>query len=132
MKGEESLFGSVQDLFGSVRRSLVFRPNPSSDDLPNASIVDRIGSCIRKSRVGLGLGFVPKSPLRRLTMAATFSAAPMEEEAPPRIRWRKGEMIGCGAFGHVFMGMNLDSGELLAVKQVRMLIWDLDRGLGQK
>ncbi|KAK8960899.1 Mitogen-activated protein kinase kinase kinase 3 [Platanthera guangdongensis] len=23
----------------------------------------------------------------------------------------------CGAFGHVYMGMNLDSGELLAVKQ---------------
>ncbi|XP_076938750.1 mitogen-activated protein kinase kinase kinase 3-like [Bidens hawaiensis] len=33
------------------------------------------------------------------------------------IRWRRGELIGCGAFGHVYMGMNLDSGELLAVKQ---------------
>jgi mitogen-activated protein kinase kinase kinase ANP1 len=122
MKGEESLLGSVQDLFGSVRRSLVFRPTPSSDDLPNTSIVDRIGSCIRKSRVGLGLGFVPKSPLRRLTMGATVTAAPMEEEAPHQIRWRKGEMIGLGAFGQVFMGMNLDSGELLAVKEVRILI----------
>ncbi|KAI3746704.1 hypothetical protein L6452_09143 [Arctium lappa] len=28
-------------------------------------------------------------------------------------------MIGCGAFGRVYMGMNLDSGELLAVKQVQ-------------
>ncbi|KAH7438302.1 hypothetical protein KP509_04G009300 [Ceratopteris richardii] len=34
------------------------------------------------------------------------------------IRWRKGELIGAGAFGSVYMGMNLDSGELLAVKQV--------------
>ncbi|KAL6532321.1 hypothetical protein OROGR_014291 [Orobanche gracilis] len=33
------------------------------------------------------------------------------------IRWRKGELIGCGAFGRVHMGMNLDSGELLAVKE---------------
>ncbi|XP_076939066.1 mitogen-activated protein kinase kinase kinase NPK1-like [Bidens hawaiensis] len=33
------------------------------------------------------------------------------------IRWRRGELIGWGAFGHVYMGMNLDSGELLAVKQ---------------
>lgn len=40
-----------------------------------------------------------------------------KDEAPP-IRWRKGELIGCGAFGRVYMGMNLDSGELLAVKQV--------------
>ncbi|XP_019091578.1 PREDICTED: mitogen-activated protein kinase kinase kinase ANP1-like isoform X1 [Camelina sativa] len=37
--------------------------------------------------------------------------------APP-ILWRKGQLIGRGAFGTVYMGMNLDSGELLAVKQV--------------
>ncbi|KAJ6792509.1 mitogen-activated protein kinase kinase kinase NPK1-like isoform X1 [Iris pallida] len=30
----------------------------------------------------------------------------------------EGELVGCGAFGHVYMGMNLDSEELLAVKQV--------------
>ncbi|KAH0994816.1 hypothetical protein GBA52_018680 [Prunus armeniaca] len=40
-----------------------------------------------------------------------------KDNAPP-IRWRKGELIGCGAFGRVYMGMNLGSGELLAVKQV--------------
>ncbi|KAI0522499.1 hypothetical protein KFK09_004878 [Dendrobium nobile] len=34
------------------------------------------------------------------------------------IRWRKGELIGCSALGHVYVGMNLDSGELLVVKQV--------------
>ncbi|XP_042047960.1 mitogen-activated protein kinase kinase kinase NPK1-like [Salvia splendens] len=41
-----------------------------------------------------------------------------EVGVPPLIRWRKGELIGCGAFGRVHMGMNLDSGELLAVKEV--------------
>lgn len=41
-----------------------------------------------------------------------------EVGVPPPIRWRKGELIGCGAFGRVHMGMNLDSGELLAVKEV--------------
>ncbi|KAI5083525.1 hypothetical protein GOP47_0003268 [Adiantum capillus-veneris] len=47
---------------------------------------------------------------------------PMElassSSSPHPIRWRKGELIGAGAFGRVYMGMNLDSGELLAVKQV--------------
>lgn len=38
--------------------------------------------------------------------------------SPRPIRWRKGEIIGCGAYGRVYMGMNLDSGELLAIKQV--------------
>lgn len=37
---------------------------------------------------------------------------------PPPIRWRKGELIGAGAYGRVHMGMNLESGELIAVKQV--------------
>lgn len=37
----------------------------------------------------------------------------------PGIRWRKGEIIGAGAYGRVYMGMNVDSGELLAIKQVR-------------
>ncbi|GLT56272.1 hypothetical protein SLA2020_293240 [Shorea laevis] len=98
----------MQDLFGSVRRSLVFRStpeNPENDNspplpLPTATaFVEKINSCIRKSRVFSK----PSSP-----------SPPM---VPP-IRWRKGELIGCGAFGRVYMGMNLDSGELLAVKQV--------------
>ncbi|WCJ43158.1 NPK1-related protein kinase 1 [Euphorbia peplus] len=87
----------MQDLMGSVRRSIGFRSSPENQD--NNSIlnpfVDKINSCIRKSKI--------------------FSK-PIDM-APP-IRYRKGELIGCGAFGHVYMGMNLDSGELLAIKQV--------------
>ncbi|KAK7280173.1 hypothetical protein RJT34_25235 [Clitoria ternatea] len=81
----------MQDFWGSLRRSLVFRHG--NDAPPLAAIADKIGSAIRKSRIA------PK-PL------------------PPPIRWRKGELIGSGAFGHVYMGMNLDSGELIAIKQV--------------
>ncbi|XP_051127662.1 mitogen-activated protein kinase kinase kinase NPK1-like isoform X2 [Andrographis paniculata] len=45
-----------------------------------------------------------------------------EAALPAPIRWRKGELIGCGAFGRVHMGMNLDSGELLAVKEVSIAV----------
>lgn len=70
--------------------------------------VEKIGSSIRKSRIGL----FAKSP------AAIRALPPPRKDESPPIRWRRGELIGCGAFGRVYMGMNLDSGELLAVKQV--------------
>lgn len=35
-----------------------------------------------------------------------------------KIEWKKGELIGKGSFGKVFMGMNAQTGELIAVKQV--------------
>ncbi|KAK1582437.1 hypothetical protein Q3G72_014963 [Acer saccharum] len=106
----------MQDLFGSVRRSLVFRTTPENNNNNIESthnnhnntappppfagtLAEKINSCIRKSKV----------------FSKPFS--PPVKMAPP-IRWRKGELIGCGAFGRVYMGMNLDSGELLAVKQV--------------
>lgn len=90
----------MQDIFGSVRRSLVFRTSPDNEEAssPGGTLVDKINSCIRKSRV--------------------FSKPSPAKDSAPMIRWRKGELIGCGAFGRVYMGMNLDSGELLAVKQV--------------
>ncbi|MQL78214.1 hypothetical protein Taro_010634 [Colocasia esculenta] len=115
----------MQDIFGSVRRSLVFRQSSHRDSGAGgggavAGIADRVGSCLRKSRVGLaglGLGFLPRlQPLPAPSLMAP--PPPPAEDSAPAIRWRKGELIGCGAFGHVYMGMNLDSGELLAVKQV--------------
>ncbi|RWW66748.1 hypothetical protein BHE74_00025868 [Ensete ventricosum] len=107
----------MQGLFGSVRRSLVFHPSPDRNEDGGGGgrrIAERIGSCLRKSRFGLGLGFGGSTP--KLPPPMPQHRVPADDIPP--IRWRKGELIGCGAFGHVYMGMNLDSGELLAVKQV--------------
>ncbi len=46
----------------------------------------------------------------------THAPSPMECD----IEWKKGELIGKGSFGKVYMGMNIKTGELLAVKQVRL------------
>lgn len=35
------------------------------------------------------------------------------------MNWTCGNLIGAGAFGRVFLGMNTDNGKLMAVKQVR-------------
>ncbi|KAF8388041.1 hypothetical protein HHK36_026707 [Tetracentron sinense] len=97
----------MQYIFGSVRRSLVFR-NSDGDEGGVGGMVEKIGSCIRKSRVGLFSRPLPPA------------LPPIVKDNAPPIRWRKGELIGCGAFGRVYMGMNLDSGELLAVKQAHI------------
>uniref|UniRef100_A0A0D9XDB7 mitogen-activated protein kinase kinase kinase n=1 Tax=Leersia perrieri TaxID=77586 RepID=A0A0D9XDB7_9ORYZ len=119
--------GGFGDLFDSVRRSIAFRtstaaaaPEPPGPLGGGGGIGVRISSCLRKSR-GMGLlGLVSKSPSpprRLLPPAPQFSGCGGGEENP-QIRWRKGELIGSGAFGQVYLGMNLDTGELLAVKQV--------------
>jgi hypothetical protein len=46
------------------------------------------------------------------------------DEAPLPFSWTKGELVGAGAFGRVFTGLNNESGEIIAVKQVR-------RGVGR-
>ncbi|XP_073046277.1 LOW QUALITY PROTEIN: mitogen-activated protein kinase kinase kinase NPK1-like [Primulina eburnea] len=147
----------MKDFMGSVRRSLVFKPS----DEETVGFVEKIGSSIRKSRIGL-FGKPPvhalppiSTPPRKISRAALMEedmvlppmegstiesprvnkvreASPLKEkgkrcedsvvkkkdvEQPPQIRWRKGELIGCGAFGRVYMGMNIASGELLAVKE---------------
>lgn len=105
----------MQDILGSVRRSLVFRSTSGDDGGGGISgLVEKIGSSIRKSRIGL------------FSKPAVPALPPIEKTDAPQIRWRKGELVGCGAFGRVYMGMNLGSGELLAVKQViELLNWDL-------
>ncbi|XP_057546197.1 mitogen-activated protein kinase kinase kinase NPK1-like [Amaranthus tricolor] len=113
----------MQEVFGSVRRSLAFRTSTSSSPITDndsgfGGFFDKIGSSIRKSRIGK---LAEKSPVKTLPFSPVKENMPpipaVKDDAPP-IRWRKGELIGCGAFGRVYMGMNLDSGELLAVKQV--------------
>ncbi|KAL6952609.1 Mitogen-activated protein kinase kinase kinase npk1 [Sarracenia purpurea var. burkii] len=108
----------MQDFIGSVRRSLVLKPSGGDDGGGFGGFVEKIGSSIRKSRIGL----FPNPPLPALPPIAKSDATRIKKDDAPPIRWRKGELIGCGAFGRVYMGMNLDSGELLAVKQVSIAV----------
>ncbi|KAI4311264.1 hypothetical protein MLD38_036170 [Melastoma candidum] len=114
----------MQGFLGSVRNSLDFRNlGGSGVGEPGGGafggFVEKINSSIRKSRIGIEI-FSSRNGgggnIRALLPPAKRKGG--DEEGAAAIRWRKGELIGCGAFGRVYMGMNLDSGELLAVKQV--------------
>lgn len=41
-------------------------------------------------------------------------------ERQPTFKWMRGQLIGKGTFGRVYLGMNTTTGELLAVKQVEI------------
>ena len=75
----------------------------------------------------------PASMSRQLNPLTTFTSASMAttvNKAKARatrrgskskhgsVRWQRGEVIGQGAFGTVYLGLNLGSGELMAVKQL--------------
>lgn len=53
---------------------------------------------------------------RRSTEVTSPNA--IKSKAKRVIRWQKGELLGEGGFGKVFLGMHTDTGELIAVKQV--------------
>lgn len=38
-----------------------------------------------------------------------------------RIRWKRGELLGQGQFGKVYLALNLDTGQLMAVKQIELV-----------
>lgn len=46
------------------------------------------------------------------------TTANMSPARPRPIKWKKGDLLGTGAFGRVFIGQNVESGELIAVKEV--------------
>eukprot|EP01063_Lacrimia_lanifica_P039432 TRINITY_DN8659_c0_g1_i1.p1 TRINITY_DN8659_c0_g1~~TRINITY_DN8659_c0_g1_i1.p1 ORF type:complete len:935 (+),score=201.39 TRINITY_DN8659_c0_g1_i1:139-2943(+) len=79
-------------------------------------------------------GSAPPSPLRNRSPPPTASLphavrSPEEQRvenppkaspnaAPVEMKWKRGQMLGQGAFGKVWVGLNLDSGTLMAVKQI--------------
>jgi len=53
-------------------------------------------------------------------VASNASAAVASTTSQP-LEWRRGELIGAGAIGKVYMALNLNTGKIMAVKQVTLV-----------
>ncbi|XP_020216589.1 mitogen-activated protein kinase kinase kinase YODA isoform X2 [Cajanus cajan] len=54
------------------------------------------------------------------TPSAPHSPSGAENPTGPGPRWKKGQLLGRGTFGHVYLGFNRESGEMCAMKEVTL------------
>ncbi|KAJ9541734.1 hypothetical protein OSB04_028240 [Centaurea solstitialis] len=64
----------------------------------------------------------PTSPSSVLSNMKTLSV--MENSTCQPSKWKKGKLLGRGTFGHVYLGFNSESGQMCAIKEVRVVVDD--------
>ena len=57
----------------------------------------------------------------RRGFASSVSDTMEQQSNISRMEWKKGDMLGRGAYGTVYMGLNQSSGELMAIKEVQIV-----------
>ncbi|KXS96668.1 hypothetical protein AC578_4391 [Pseudocercospora eumusae] len=90
---------------------------------------DTSGIARRKSTKMFGAKIEQVKPARGSRLIHNLETIPQDHipagnvhkpERQPTFKWMRGQLIGKGTFGRVYLGMNTTTGELLAVKQVEV------------
>eukprot|EP00163_Fabomonas_tropica_P004081 TRINITY_DN1361_c1_g1_i1.p1 TRINITY_DN1361_c1_g1~~TRINITY_DN1361_c1_g1_i1.p1 ORF type:complete len:844 (-),score=166.08 TRINITY_DN1361_c1_g1_i1:35-2566(-) len=90
------------DLRQGTGNDATLGPSPLGPD-PNSLRLDLAGT----------IGLSPTSANNHQDVDKTF-----DEEEDERVEWQRGELLGQGSFGKVYLGLELGTGQMLAVKQV--------------
>ncbi|KAL4578525.1 hypothetical protein LXL04_014649 [Taraxacum kok-saghyz] len=64
----------------------------------------------------------PTSPSSVLSNMKTLTVVENSNCQPSK--WKKGRLLGRGTFGHVYLGFNSESGQMCAIKEVRVVVDD--------
>ncbi|TIC19797.1 hypothetical protein E3Q12_04087 [Wallemia mellicola] len=89
----------------------------SQSNLRKSPVIDDRAGLKRRSTVFWGNKVVQVQPNERERQEQILS--PVTNE-PSTIKWVKGDLIGKGSFGHVYLALNANTGEPLAVKQIAL------------
>ncbi|KAM1653561.1 hypothetical protein ACFX14_006129 [Malus domestica] len=66
----------------------------------------------------------PGSPTSPFALASSRTSPVTENTACALSKWKKGKLLGRGTFGHVYVGFNSESGQMCAIKEVRLVTDD--------
>jgi hypothetical protein len=88
------------------------------------SVIPAESTSPARPRVGRRTSSAMSTPAVATPATLFVGMSPNTQELQPISRWEQGRMIGQGAFGRVYHGINLDTGEFLAVKQVAISVAD--------
>ncbi|KAA8531072.1 hypothetical protein F0562_005781 [Nyssa sinensis] len=73
---------------------------------------------------GHRLPLPPGSPTSPSALHNTRTCGVTENMNSNMSKWKKGRLLGRGTFGHVYLGFNSDSGQMCAIKEVRVVTDD--------
>lgn len=127
----DDLSYNPQNPVSDVLKEPETNPTSSGDRVEAQSSITTIHSSSSSSSSGSGNnpshdGSPGMSLVRMLTGRSSKSAEAAPEQPPPedldygQFKWQKGALIGSGSYARVHLGLNLDTGELIAVKQVEL------------
>ncbi|KAF2144584.1 uncharacterized protein K452DRAFT_222876 [Aplosporella prunicola CBS 121167] len=86
-----------------------------SGDIVRRKSTKMFGARIEQVKPPRGSRMIPLSSIPQNTMPVQQNL-----QRQPTFKWMKGQLIGKGTFGRVYLGMNMTTGELIAVKQVEV------------
>ncbi|KAK6924251.1 Protein kinase domain [Dillenia turbinata] len=66
----------------------------------------------------------PSSPTSPSSSHSMRSIGLNESTNSTPSKWKKGKLLGRGTFGHVYLGFNSESGQMCAIKEVRLVLDD--------
>ncbi|EOD48154.1 Map kinase kinase kinase [Neofusicoccum parvum] len=109
---------SIRETVKSQYQSMEKRAIPSRvNTLKSGDIVRRKSTKMFGARIEQ---VKPPRGSRMITLDTIQDTLPLHPERQPTFKWMKGQLIGKGTFGKVYLGMNMTTGELIAVKQVEV------------
>lgn len=115
----KSIREQVKDAYHPTNSRVPFPPGPS-----RVNTLRMGGDIVRRKSTKMFNARIEQVKPSRMSKLIQLETIPQDSLAAPQrqptFKWVKGQLIGKGTFGRVYLGMNLTTGELLAVKQVEV------------